>query len=124
MMRMRYVLPLLLVFSVFPVLAESPKKASAFLLKDINRYDPTVLPEDDRTAQEVKRIPKDQYFQKKLHKVKRARLNERMKRYADAVAAIGTIDDAASAKALCEVFAAAGDREVLYWLSSITCCCF
>lgn len=104
---MRYLVPLLL---VLPALADSPKKAAAFLLKDLAKYDPTVLPEDDRTQAQVKQIRKDQKFEKNLHKVKRACLDDHVKRYTEAIAAIGAIDNAASAKVLCEAFVLAGDR--------------
>ena len=97
---------------VLPAFAESPKRAAAFLVKDVKRYDPTVLPETSDMKETVKAL-RGQYkddLEKALLKVKRDLLKKRFERYSEAVETIGKGDGEAAAKALCGVFALASAR--------------
>ncbi|MHC4959896.1 MAG: VWA domain-containing protein [Planctomycetota bacterium] len=101
---------LFILILVLATASANPKKAAAFLLKDLKKFDPTVLPEDEQTEREVKAIPRDGNFEAKLKKVKKRVVKERIERWEQAAEELTAADDAATARALCDIFALATRR--------------
>ena len=80
------------------------------LLKDIKRYDPTVLPENAKTDAAVKQITRDNNFEKNLLPIKRRALDAQLKRWDDILESLAASDDGRTARTLCDLFAAASAR--------------
>ena len=97
---------LILALLALPAFGGNPKQ----LLRDIKTHDPTVLPENVETEAAVKRIARNNEFEKNLLPVKRRALKAQLDRWERTVESLGASDDAKTARTLCGLFAAASAR--------------
>ena len=76
------------------------------LLKELKKYDPTVLAKDAETQERVSSIRKRYGVkaEKQLYEVKKQALDKRFARFTNEIEAVARTEDAAAAKALCELF--------------------
>jgi len=104
------ILPLLL--AALPCAGSPGREALTLLLRDLPRYDPTVLPDDPAVADRERAIRQrsGQNAEKELLGLKEELLAARCAQFTDAVAEVAGSDDEQAAKALCEVFDTADER--------------